>query len=80
MNKCSCGRISPSVSTGTLPFTEGNLPYHHVHTPPPDPRDLVPDLPPVIVKIIAKCMKKDPEQRYQSARDLLAELRANPVG
>jgi tetratricopeptide (TPR) repeat protein len=68
------------MATGQLPFTEGNLPYHHVHTPPPDPRDLVPDLPPVIVKIIAKCMRKDPEERYQSARDLLAELRANPVG
>ena len=25
------------MATGTLPFTEGNLPYHHVHTPPPDP-------------------------------------------
>jgi tetratricopeptide (TPR) repeat protein len=67
------------MATGQLPFTEGNLPYHHVHTPPPDPRELVPDLPPVIVKIIATCMRKDPDERYQSARDLLAELRANPV-
>ena len=25
------------MATGTLPFTEGNLPYHHVHTPPPRP-------------------------------------------
>jgi eukaryotic-like serine/threonine-protein kinase len=67
------------MATGQLPFTEGNLPYHHVHTPPPDPRELVPDLPPVIVKIIATCMRKDPDERYQSARDLLAELRANPI-
>jgi tetratricopeptide (TPR) repeat protein len=67
------------MATGTLPFTEGNLPYHHVHTPPPDPRELVPDLPPVLVKIIARCMRKDPDERFQSARELLAELRANPV-
>ena len=23
------------LATGRLPFTEGNIPYHHVHTPPP---------------------------------------------
>jgi len=67
------------MATGGLPFTEGNLPYHHVHTPPPDPRETVPDLPPVIVEIIERCMRKDPEERYQSARDILAELRAAPV-
>ena len=26
------------LATATLPFREGNLPYHHVHTPPPNPR------------------------------------------
>jgi predicted Ser/Thr protein kinase len=67
------------MATGQLPFTEGNLPYHHVHTPPPDPRELVPDLPPVIVQIIERCMRKDPEERYQSTRDMLAELRASPI-
>ncbi|GAG16043.1 unnamed protein product, partial [marine sediment metagenome] len=25
------------LCTGRLPFMEGNIPYHHVHTPPPDP-------------------------------------------
>jgi tetratricopeptide (TPR) repeat protein len=67
------------MATGGLPFTEGNLPYHHVHTPPPDPRELVPDLPPVLVQIIARCMRKDPDERYQNAREILAELRADPV-
>jgi tetratricopeptide (TPR) repeat protein len=67
------------MATGGLPFTEGNLPYHHVHTPPPDPRELVPDLPDVIVQIIERCMRKDPEERYQSTREILAELRATPV-
>jgi tetratricopeptide (TPR) repeat protein len=67
------------MATGGLPFTEGNLPYHHVHTPPPDPREVVPDLPPVLVKIIERCMRKDPDERYQNAREILAELRADPV-
>jgi tetratricopeptide (TPR) repeat protein len=64
------------MATGTLPFTEGNIPYHHVHTPPPDPRDLVPDLPDLIHGVIERCMRKDPAERYQSAREILAELRS----
>ena len=64
------------MATGTLPFTEGNIPYHHVHTAPPDPRGEVPDLPPLLVGIIARCMRKSPAERYQSAREILAELRS----
>ena len=67
------------MATGGLPFTEGNLPYHHVHTPPPDPLEVVPDLPPVLAQIIERCMRKDPEERYQNAREILAELRAAPI-
>ena len=64
------------MATGTLPFREGNLPYHHVHTPPPDPRELHPDLPPLLCAIIARCLEKDPANRYASTREILAELGA----
>jgi eukaryotic-like serine/threonine-protein kinase len=64
------------MATGTLPFTEGNLPYHHVHTPPPRPQDVEPELPDVLAGVIERCLRKDPEERYQSAREILAELRA----
>jgi serine/threonine protein kinase len=64
------------LATGTLPFREGNLPYHHVHTPPPDPRERVPDLPDTIAAIILRCLRKDPADRYASVREILAELRA----
>jgi tetratricopeptide (TPR) repeat protein len=63
------------MATGALPFTEGNIPYHHVHTAPPDPRTHVPDLPPLLVGIMARCLRKNPAERYQSAREILAELR-----
>jgi tetratricopeptide (TPR) repeat protein len=63
------------MATGTLPFTEGNLPYHHVHTPPPDPREINPEVPEVLAGIIERCLRKDPAERYQSAREILAELR-----
>jgi len=63
--------------TGTLPFREGNLPYHHVHTPPPDPREINPDLPPTLQRIILRCLQKDPGARYGSAREILDELTAS---
>jgi tetratricopeptide (TPR) repeat protein len=64
------------LATGRLPFTEGNIPYHHVHTPPPDPREIHPEVPPLLAGIIARCLRKDPGERYQSAREILAEVRA----
>jgi serine/threonine protein kinase len=47
-----------------------------VHTPPPDPREFNAELPPLIVDIIARCLEKDPADRYQSALDIVKELKA----
>jgi tetratricopeptide (TPR) repeat protein len=65
------------LATGTLPFREGNLPYHHVHTPPPDPLDINPELPPAIRNIINRCLEKDPADRYQSTREILSEIKVS---
>jgi tetratricopeptide (TPR) repeat protein len=64
------------LATGQLPFREGNVPYHHVHTPPPDPRMLAPELPELLCRIIRRCLEKTPDARYQSTREILAEVRA----
>jgi tetratricopeptide (TPR) repeat protein len=72
----SLGVSTFELATGTLPFREGNLPYHHVHTPPPDPREFNAELPPLIVNIIARCLEKDPANRYQGALDIVKELTA----
>ena len=64
------------LATGRLPFTEGNIPYHHVHTAPPDAREVKPDVPALVAEIVARCLKKDPDARYQSVREILAEVRA----
>jgi tetratricopeptide (TPR) repeat protein len=63
------------LATGRLPFTEGNIPYHHVHTPPPDAREVKPDVPPLVAEIVSRCLRKDPEERYQSAREILTAVR-----
>ena len=71
----SFGVSAFEMATGKLPFTEGNLPYHHLHTPPPSPLEFNADLPDMLVQMIAKCMKKDPNDRYQTAGEILEELR-----
>jgi serine/threonine-protein kinase len=62
--------------TGELPFRDGNLPYHHVHTPPPDPRERRPGIPELLARIVLRCLQKDPDARYPSTREILAELKA----
>jgi tetratricopeptide (TPR) repeat protein len=62
--------------TGRLPFMEGNIPYHHVHSPPPDPREFNPKIPELLANVVLRCMQKNPDTRYANARELLAEIRA----
>ena len=65
------------MATGTVPFKEGNIPYHHVHTQPPKIQELKPDLPNTLSSIVDRCLQKDPADRYQSAREILAEVRSS---
>lgn len=71
----SLGVTLYELTTGVLPFTEGNIPYHHVHTDPPDPREKTPKLPGFLVKVIQRCLSKDPEERYQAAKEIEREVR-----
>jgi tetratricopeptide (TPR) repeat protein len=73
----SLGVTAFEMATGTVPFKDGNIPYHHVHTPPPRIDELQPDLPPVLSQIVARCLEKDPAARYQSAREIQAEVRSS---
>jgi serine/threonine-protein kinase len=68
------------LATGSLPFHEGNVPYHHVHTPPPDPREVNPKLPELLAEIITSCMKKNPDERYQNAREIVSQVKARLHG
>lgn len=62
------------MAAGRPPFIEGDVYYHHLHTLPVSPRSLKPQIPEMLNQIILKCMVKDPEQRYQRAKDILADL------
>jgi tetratricopeptide (TPR) repeat protein len=49
--------------TGRVPFTEGDVAYHHRHTAPPDPRDLAPEIPESFARLILQMLAKEPSDR-----------------
>jgi tetratricopeptide (TPR) repeat protein len=64
--------------TGALPFRASDLPSllrQIREQAPPPPRQLVPTLPAELEAIVLKCLEKNPEARYPSARALAEDLR-----
>jgi serine/threonine protein kinase len=65
--------------TGNVPFprpTDVSKLFAHIHEPPPMPRETIPDLPESVDAIVAKAMAKHPEDRYQTAAELVEALTA----
>jgi tetratricopeptide (TPR) repeat protein len=62
------------LATGVVPFSTGEVAYHHRHTPVPDPQSLRPDVPDDLSRLILRLLEKDPDARLQSASDVLREL------
>ncbi|MDJ0790042.1 MAG: protein kinase, partial [Myxococcota bacterium] len=61
--------------TGRPPFTEGDVAYHHRHTPVPDPRTRVSSLPEPLADLILELLSKDPAARPESADSVCRKLR-----
>lgn len=75
----SLGVTLYECATGTVPFPKGDVGYHHIHTPPPDPREFNKDLPAEFARILLKCLEKEPVNRYQDAGQIYQDLRKVPV-
>ncbi|MGW4092856.1 serine/threonine-protein kinase PknD [Nocardia sp. NPDC004750] len=62
--------------TGRPPFTSESgmqgVIAHHLYTPPPRPSATTPEVPTAFDAVIAKGMAKNPDDRYQTARELAA--------
>lgn len=74
----SLGAIIYEMLTGKLPF-DGESPLSiiqkHIHEAPKPPSQLSSFILPPMEKIIEKCLKKDPDKRYQTIDELLVDLK-----
>jgi predicted Ser/Thr protein kinase len=74
----SMGVLLYRLLAGRLPFsgdTAAAVLYQHAHQPPPALANLVPDVPPPLARIVERMLEKDPEHRYQTAGEVLRDLR-----
>jgi len=75
----SLGVVLYEMLTGAKPFAGEDvtqLLFSIANMAAKPPRHLQPSLPPVIDYIIARALKKNPEERYQSAAELASDLRS----
>jgi Tol biopolymer transport system component/tRNA A-37 threonylcarbamoyl transferase component Bud32 len=73
------GALAYEMITGTTAFRASNqaqLVGAILKDNPQPIADSVPDVPPRLAQTIARCLAKDPDDRWQSANDLLFELRS----
>jgi eukaryotic-like serine/threonine-protein kinase len=73
----SLGIVLYELTVGRRPFEANTISqavYQHVFVPPPPPRTLVPELPPLVEEIILHCLAKQPQDRYGTAMELIADL------
>ena len=68
--------------TGRVPFngdTTVAVAIKHIQEPMPSPRDFVPEIPVSLEKIVLKCTQKSPDRRYQSAPELIEDLKKSLI-
>src|SRR5262249_9581019 len=79
----AAGLVLYQMCTGRLPFTESRamLIDADLNKSIPPPRKVKKDITPELEAVILKAMEKDPKRRYQTAREMLADLeRLNSSG
>ena len=75
----SFGIVLYQIVTGRRPFAgddANSVMYQIVNEVPPKPSSLNAEVPAALDVIVAKCLEKKPQDRYQSARELADDLRA----
>ncbi|MBF1015820.1 MAG: Stk1 family PASTA domain-containing Ser/Thr kinase [Lachnospiraceae bacterium] len=68
--------------TGRVPFngdTTVAIAIKHIQEPIPSVRKYVPDIPLSVEKIVLKCCQKSPDRRYQSASELIRDLKQSLI-
>ena len=79
----AAGSVLYEMATGQRPFAEvepSQVVGAILGRPPRPPRALNPNSSPELERIIGKCLEKEPENRYQSAKELAIDLRRLQTG
>ncbi|HTR24024.1 MAG TPA: protein kinase [Terriglobales bacterium] len=79
----AAGTVLYEIATGESPFADVERPQligAILHRPPRPPTTLNPKLSPELERIIGKCLEKEPENRYQSAKEVAIDLRRLQTG
>ena len=74
----SLGIILYEMATGRVPYraeTPVAVVVMHTSAPLPLPRSVNPDLPEAVERVILKALARNPDDRYQTAEDLVAALK-----
>ncbi|MEJ7595921.1 MAG: AAA family ATPase, partial [Planctomycetaceae bacterium] len=74
----SLGILLFECLTGRVPFAAdsvGDLVFHHMTSPIPDPTSINPQIPGHLSDIVLRLLQKHPRDRYQSAAGVLHDLR-----
>ena len=77
------GLILYEMATGDVPFTGEStigVMYQRIKEKPKSPKLANPSLPNWLVRIIMRCLEKDPDARYQNAYEILADLQGSQSG
>jgi tetratricopeptide (TPR) repeat protein/TolB-like protein/predicted Ser/Thr protein kinase len=73
------GLVLYEMVTGAVPFSGEStwqLMYQRVQTMPKHVKQVNPALPDYVARVIMHCLERDPANRYQSAKEILADLDA----
>ncbi|MBN2450017.1 MAG: protein kinase [Lentisphaeria bacterium] len=73
----SLGATFYEMITGRPPFQgkdAAEVAGRHLYEMPPDPREHVPELPPAVSDIVARLLRKDPQERYQTGSEFIRAL------
>lgn len=71
----SAGATLFHLITGKVPFKGENIFYQHLFDPIPAMKDIRSDVPDKLIEIIEKCMEKKREDRFQSAQEILNQIK-----
>ena len=67
------------LAVGQVPFPKGDIGYHHINEPVPDPTRRRPDMYDPLWQVIKRMLEKNPDDRFPDTRAMAEALAAIPA-